>query len=215
MGGGVRGQTMRAKVFTLRFSPQLGRFDDAELIALQRRVVLEHLREHVVTTAGETMLACVATWQERTGAATVHDTPVPRTNEDSTMARRHEAAAEPKSHATTTTEPPGPAVPLDQLRAQFTEEQRNLFDQVRRWRARTAHDEGSPAYVVLTNRQLVEIVRQRPRSRAGLGEIHGLGDKKIARYGAQLLSVLWPEVPPAEAVAEASNPTMSTSEVGS
>lgn len=30
---------MRAKVLTLRFSPQLGRFDDGELIALQRRVV--------------------------------------------------------------------------------------------------------------------------------------------------------------------------------
>jgi superfamily II DNA helicase RecQ len=152
---------MRAKVFTLRFSSQLGRFDDGELIALPRRVVLEHLREHVITTAGETMLACVATWQERTGSTAANDSPPPRTDEPSTTPPpRHEAVAEPAP--TTATQPPGPATPLDQLRAEFTDEQRNLFDLVRRWRARTAHDEGAPAYVVLTNRQLVEIVRQRP-----------------------------------------------------
>ena len=39
---------MRAKVLTLRFSPQLGRFDDAPLVALQQAVVLERVREHLV-----------------------------------------------------------------------------------------------------------------------------------------------------------------------
>lgn len=39
---------MRAKVLTLRFSPQLGRFDDAPLVALQQAVVLERVRESLV-----------------------------------------------------------------------------------------------------------------------------------------------------------------------
>jgi superfamily II DNA helicase RecQ len=196
---------MRAKVFTLRFSSQLGRFDDGELVALQRRVVLEHLREHVITTAGETMLACVATWQERTGSTASHDSAPLRNDKPSTTPPpRHVAVADPEP--ITAPQSTGPATPLEQLRAEFTEEQRNLFDLVRRWRARTAHDEGAPAYVVLTNRQLVEIVRQRPRSKAGLGAIHGLGDKKIDRYGAQLLAVLWPEAPPTES-ADSSSPT--------
>jgi hypothetical protein len=127
---------MRAKVFTLRFSSQLGRFNDGELIALQRRVVLEHLREHVITTAGETVLACVATWQERTSSTTATDSPPPRTDEPSTTPPpRHEATADPEP--TTAPQPTGPATPLEQLRAEFTQEQRNLFDLVRRWRART------------------------------------------------------------------------------
>ncbi|MFN9706704.1 MAG: hypothetical protein ACK595_18025 [Planctomycetota bacterium] len=44
---------MRAKVLTLRFSPQLGRFDDAPLIALQQAVVLERVREHLVQVGDE------------------------------------------------------------------------------------------------------------------------------------------------------------------
>ncbi|MGK0353617.1 MAG: hypothetical protein ACJAYX_004312, partial [Planctomycetota bacterium] len=56
---------MRAKVLTLRFSPQLGRIDDAPLIALQQKVVLEHVREHLIHVGDEVMLVCVATWRER------------------------------------------------------------------------------------------------------------------------------------------------------
>lgn len=56
---------MRAKVITLRFSPQLGRFDDAPLIALQQKVVLEQMREHLVQAGGEAMLLCVTTWREK------------------------------------------------------------------------------------------------------------------------------------------------------
>lgn len=194
---------MRAKVFTLRFSSSLGRFDDGELIALQRRVVLEHLREHVVTTAGETMLACVATWQER-AASTSGDEPARTTAQQPTIAApgSESASTLPADTPTPETTAASPAVPLEQLRAEFSAEQQVLFDLVRRWRARTAHDEGAPAYVVLTNRQLVEIVRQRPHSKAALGSIHGLGDKKVARYGEQLLALLWPAVSQPDSSAE-------------
>lgn len=47
---------------------------------------------------------------------------------------------------------------------------------------------------MLTNRQLVEVVRQRPCDKAGLGRIGGLGDKKVARHGEELLAMLWPGV---------------------
>jgi hypothetical protein len=57
---------MRAKVLTLRFSPQLGRFDDAPLVALQQTVVLERVREHLVQVGDEPMLVCIAAWREHT-----------------------------------------------------------------------------------------------------------------------------------------------------
>lgn len=41
------------------------RFDDAPLLALQQRVVLEHVREHVVQIGGEPMLLCLAEWREQ------------------------------------------------------------------------------------------------------------------------------------------------------
>ena len=60
--------------------------------------------------------------------------------------------------------------------------QRTQFETIRTWRTKTAHDEGVPPYVVLTNRQLVEIIKRRPDTRAGLAQVDGLGTKKLDRY---------------------------------
>lgn len=181
---------MRAKVLTLRFSPQLGRFDDAPLIALQQKVVLEDLREHLVSVSGESMLLCVAAWREKTDSATTTTS---------------SATPPPVSEAPPVDEPRTPATPVAELRADFTAQQQGLFELLRRWRAAKAHTEGVPNYVILTNRQLVDIVRQRPSSRSALVRIHGFGDKKLARHGQEILAVLWPETPKAEAPSEDTN----------
>jgi superfamily II DNA helicase RecQ len=179
---------MRAKVLTLRFSPTLGRFDDTPLVALQQKVVLEHVRDHLVQVGDEVMLVCLASWREQqqqqqqqspsTTAATPATFAVPNAPTD-------------HDHGTPTTNPRNPARPVGELRAELDEQQRILFDKLRAWRSKTAHDEGTPPYVILTNRQLVELVLQRPDSKAGIGRMHGLGDKKVTRYGDAILQQLW------------------------
>jgi superfamily II DNA helicase RecQ len=82
---------------------------------------------------------------------------------------------------------PEPIAPADQA----------LFERLRAWRAAIAHDEGVPAYVVLTNRQLRAVVATRPGSLAALRTIDGIGEKKVARHGAALLAALH-EAAPAE-----------------
>lgn len=66
-----------------------------------------------------------------------------------------------------------------------------------------------PPYVVLTNRQLVELVVERPASKTAMGKIAGFGDKKLARHGEELLMLLWPEAPPNEQP-ESSPPPVAT-----
>ncbi|MBZ0150811.1 MAG: HRDC domain-containing protein, partial [Planctomycetes bacterium] len=210
---------MRAKVLTLRFSPQLGRFDDAPLLALQQKVVLEHVREHVVQIGGEPMLLCLAEWREQpqgagAGLPRVEIAPRPVRAEAETVpfeTPSPSADVSPPATSDPTTASNsgangraahGPARPVGELRAELTEEQRALFDRVRSWRSRTAHQEGAPPYVILTNRQLVEIVRQRPDSKAGIGRIDGLGDKKVARYGGAILTLLWGQPADANSAAE-------------
>lgn len=192
---------MRAKVLTLRFSPQLGRFDDAPLIALQQTVVLERVREHLVLVGDEPMLVCVAAWRER-GSAPPAPPPqpgAPNRVPASSSTRDEGVAADPGGDvaAPPTPEPHdtsrGPAAPLGALRAEFTPEQQRVHDALRTFRRTRAYAEGVPPYIVLTNRQLVELVLRRPRSRQALGDIPGLGDKKIARFGADLLHLLWPD----------------------
>jgi superfamily II DNA helicase RecQ len=207
---------MRAKLLTLRFSPQLGRFDDAALIALQQKVVLEHVREHLVQVGGEAMLVCVAVWREKaeacgTAAATSASPKL------SAVPPNPEASVFPP--ATAAQDAPdvrrGPATPVGERRADFTAEQQTLFDLLRRWRRQKAHDEGAPPYVVLTNRQLIDLVLQRPRSKKAMGQIAGFGDKKLARHGEELLTLLWPDAPPSARPEAPAVPVTTTAEAAS
>lgn len=49
-----------------------------------------------------------------------------------------------------------------------------------------------PRYVVLTNREVELIVRQRPSSLAALRRLPGIGEAKISRHGESLLELLNP-----------------------
>ena len=57
--------------------------------------------------------------------------------------------------------------------AGLDEEERALFNTLRDWRTKKAHDEGVPPYLVFTNKHLVEIVTTRPDSPTALANIHG------------------------------------------
>jgi ATP-dependent DNA helicase RecQ len=64
-----------------------------------------------------------------------------------------------------------------------------LFERLRAWRARVAKAHGVPAYVVFHDDTLRAIARTRPRSIDALREISGIGEKKLANFGADLISI--------------------------
>jgi ATP-dependent DNA helicase RecQ len=65
-----------------------------------------------------------------------------------------------------------------------------LWERLRAWRAAIAKEHGFPAYVVFHDATLAEIVRARPQTEAALGQISGVGTRKLERYGAALLELL-------------------------
>ncbi len=72
----------------------------------------------------------------------------------------------------------------------FTGEDQRLFEELRAKRREIAGAQGVPAYVVFNDATLVEFVRCRPRNEAEFGEISGVGQSKLARYGATFLEVI-------------------------
>jgi ATP-dependent DNA helicase RecQ len=64
------------------------------------------------------------------------------------------------------------------------------FVALRQWRADTARAQGLPAYVIFHDRTLKELAEARPRDRAALAGISGIGAAKIERYGEALLALL-------------------------
>ena len=65
-----------------------------------------------------------------------------------------------------------------------------LFDALRAWRRETAKDAGVPPYVVFHDATLREVAARRPASLRELGEIGGMGARKLAEWGDALLALV-------------------------
>ncbi|WP_414654618.1 ATP-dependent DNA helicase UvrD2 [Intrasporangium sp.] len=69
------------------------------------------------------------------------------------------------------------------------------FERLRAWRLAVAHEQGVPAYVVFTDATLTVIAERAPADEGELSTISGVGARKLALYGADVLSVLASEEP--------------------
>jgi DNA helicase II / ATP-dependent DNA helicase PcrA len=65
-----------------------------------------------------------------------------------------------------------------------------LFDDLRAWRRRRAAADGVPPYVVFHDSTLAAIAEHRPRSRADLGSISGVGPTRLDRYADDVLALI-------------------------
>jgi ATP-dependent DNA helicase RecQ len=64
------------------------------------------------------------------------------------------------------------------------------FAALKRWRAEVAREHNLPAYVVFDNASLAEMARRQPATLLELGEISGVGAKRLEAYGLEILRVL-------------------------
>jgi len=74
--------------------------------------------------------------------------------------------------------------------AGYHDDEDPLFIALRTWRRETANEKGIPAYVILHDATLREIAARKPATLAELGEISGLGAKKLEAYGEAVLGVV-------------------------
>jgi len=70
------------------------------------------------------------------------------------------------------------------------EEDGELFERLRQWRRERADEERVPPYCVFSDKTLREIARQKPSDEGELGGINGIGDKKLEKYGADVIGVV-------------------------
>ncbi|MBS0550461.1 MAG: HRDC domain-containing protein, partial [Proteobacteria bacterium] len=65
-----------------------------------------------------------------------------------------------------------------------------LLEALKALRSKLARGQNVPAYVVFSDRTLVELATHRPGSLDVMREIHGIGDAKLERYGSAFLDVV-------------------------
>jgi ATP-dependent DNA helicase RecQ len=65
-----------------------------------------------------------------------------------------------------------------------------LYEKLRNWRGQVAREHGVPAYVVFHDSTLQAMAQARPDSLEALRGVPGLGERKLANYGEQLLELI-------------------------
>ncbi len=65
-----------------------------------------------------------------------------------------------------------------------------VFEKLRAWRTAVAKEQGMPPYVIFHDATLRLIAADPPSTLAGLAEVNGVGEAKLARYGQQILDLL-------------------------
>jgi len=73
---------------------------------------------------------------------------------------------------------------------------RDLFERLRRWRRRIAEARGKPAWTIFDDKALRAIARDRPSSPAALLRCRGIGEKRLADFGAAILDLVAGREPP-------------------
>ena len=64
------------------------------------------------------------------------------------------------------------------------------FEALRAWRGEVAREHNLPTYIIFSNATLAEMARRAPGTLGDLGEVSGVGAKKLEAYGREILRVL-------------------------
>ncbi len=104
----------------------------------------------------------------------------------------------------------GETVPLLRAQAQTTESQmsspqrkssadrtgdwegvdRNLFEELRKWRKETAAEKSVPSFVIFGDRTLRALAAIRPTTLASMNAVYGIGDAKLQEYGPAIVELI-------------------------
>ena len=66
----------------------------------------------------------------------------------------------------------------------------DLLSRLKDWRRNIARERGVPAYVIFHDSTLQAIAREKPGNLTELSRVPGLGEKKLAQYGGEILELL-------------------------
>jgi ATP-dependent DNA helicase RecQ len=103
---------------------------------------------------------------------------------------REESASSPSARGAGARSRRGADAPAAKSSGQGEVASSHLLGLLRAWRSETARKRSVPAYVVLHDATLEGIATSRPSTHAQLRAISGVGDKKLERYGDELIALV-------------------------
>lgn len=74
--------------------------------------------------------------------------------------------------------------------ARLNEAESLLYKRLKEWRREKAEKQNMPVFIIATNKQLIDVIKQNPETIEQLKNIQGFGKKKLSMYGKELLKLL-------------------------
>lgn len=152
---------MMVKVMSLSFNSVMEEFDDSELRELIKQFVVFDIRDYFFVKNEIPYLTFIVKYLPQRSESVM-----PVATEHSNQKRYDES-----------------------WRQELGEADMGLFHLLRQWRSRRCKKEGVPPYILLTNRQLTQIVKIKPQSLAELAKVDGIGKGKLDKYGEEILAI--------------------------
>ncbi|WP_296324670.1 RecQ family ATP-dependent DNA helicase [Treponema sp. UBA3813] len=73
------------------------------------------------------------------------------------------------------------------------DEAKRIQAELKKWRKRKAEEMNVPPYVIFGDKTLNDIAAKKPRTETALFDVHGLGEKKVEKFGAEILEIVGEE----------------------
>lgn len=150
---------MLVKVFSFTFNSALGGFDDEPMRDFMKDKEIVSIRDHLFVRNEIPYLTLVVKY----------------------FPFRQEVAAPTSSKQGDKRD--------DSWKELLTKADMGFFNLLRDWRSVRCKKDGVPPYVLLTNRQLAEVVKHKPQSLSELMKIDGIGKAKADKYGDEILKI--------------------------
>lgn len=155
---------MMVKVMSMSFNSVVEEFDDSELRELLKQFVVFDIRDYFFVKNEIPYLTFIVKYLPQRAAESA-----------GTVQQQVEGANHRKYD--------------ESWKQELNESNMGLFELLRQWRSQRCKKEGVPPYILLTNRQLVDIVKSRPQSAAELAKIEGIGKGKLEKYAEEILAI--------------------------
>lgn len=72
----------------------------------------------------------------------------------------------------------------------LSETQKQLCEKIKKWRRKTASELKVPPYIIFGDKTLYDIIEKKPETKDDLYDICGLGERKIEKYGDEILNLI-------------------------
>lgn len=67
---------------------------------------------------------------------------------------------------------------------------RKLYDKLKDYRLRKAREKSLPAYVIFTDKALLDMCMKLPKNKSELLDVHGVGEAKCSQYGDDIIAII-------------------------